>query len=99
MIRIGVVEDDPAGVDRLLGTSTCSSTDHGESLRISRFADGADLLHDYSAGLGRAAPGHPDGAGRRHDDGAADQGGRSRGPDRLRDELASTPSAGTASMR
>lgn len=47
MIRIGVAEDDPAGVDRLLGHLDRFQRDHGESLRISRFADGADLLHDY----------------------------------------------------
>jgi len=47
MIRIGVVEDDPASIDRILGHLDRYQRDHGERFHIGAFHDGADVLEDY----------------------------------------------------
>lgn len=47
MIRIGVVEDDPHSIDRLLGHLDRFQRVSGERFHVGAFADGADVLVDY----------------------------------------------------
>ncbi|GAA3667549.1 LytR/AlgR family response regulator transcription factor [Microbacterium marinilacus] len=49
MIRIGVVEDDPVSLDRLVSHIDRFRREHGGHFRVDAFADGADLLHEYRA--------------------------------------------------
>ena len=47
MIRIGVVEDDPASIDRILAHLDRYQREHGERFHVGAFHDGADILEDY----------------------------------------------------
>lgn len=47
MIRIGVVEDDPGSIDRLLSHLDRFQREHGERFHVGAFHDGADVLEDY----------------------------------------------------
>ena len=47
MIRIGVVEDDPGSIDRILAHLDRFQREHGERFHVGAFHDGADVLHDY----------------------------------------------------
>lgn len=47
MIRIGIVEDDTAAIERLLSHLDRFQRDHGEKFHIGAFRDGADILAEY----------------------------------------------------
>ncbi|MBB2975196.1 DNA-binding LytR/AlgR family response regulator [Microbacterium endophyticum] len=47
MIRVGVVEDDPASIDRLLSHLDRFQREQGEAFHVGAFRDGADILEDY----------------------------------------------------
>lgn len=47
MIRIGIVEDDPHSIDRLLSHLDRFQREHGERFHIAAFSDGGDLIADY----------------------------------------------------
>jgi len=47
MIRIGVVEDDSASIDRLLSHLDRFQREHGERFHVGAFHDGVDVLEDY----------------------------------------------------
>lgn len=47
MIRIGIVEDDTAAIERLLSHLDRFQRDHGEKFHIGAFHDGADVLAEY----------------------------------------------------
>lgn len=47
MIRIGIVEDDTAAIERLLSHLDRFTRDHGEKFHIGAFHDGADVLVEY----------------------------------------------------
>lgn len=47
MIRIGVVEDDPASIDRLVSHLDRFQRDHGERFHVGAFRDGRDIIDDY----------------------------------------------------
>lgn len=47
MIRIGIVEDDGAAIERLLSHLDRFQRDHGERFHVAAFHDGADVLADY----------------------------------------------------
>lgn len=47
MIRIGVVEDDPGSIDRLLSHLDRFQLESGERFHVAAFNDGADILDDY----------------------------------------------------
>lgn len=47
MIRIGIVEDDPHGIERLLSHLDRFQREHGERFHIGAFSDGADILSEY----------------------------------------------------
>lgn len=47
MIRIGVVEDDSASIDRLLSHLDRFQREHGERFHIGAFRDGRDIIEDY----------------------------------------------------
>lgn len=47
MIRIGVVEDDPLGVDVVLSHLDRLQRETGERFQIGAFSDGAEILRDY----------------------------------------------------
>lgn len=47
MIRIGVVEDDSASIDRLLSHLDRFQREHDERFHVGAFHDGADILEDY----------------------------------------------------
>ncbi|MBF0817705.1 response regulator transcription factor [Microbacterium paludicola] len=49
MIRIGVVEDDPVSLDRIVSHIDRYRREHGGRFQVEAFADGADLLHEYRA--------------------------------------------------
>ncbi len=47
MIRIGVVEDDVASIERLLSHLDRFQREHGERFHIGAFHDGRDIIDDY----------------------------------------------------
>ena len=47
MIRVGVVEDDPTSIDRLLSHLDRFQRERGEAFHVAAFHDGADILEDY----------------------------------------------------
>jgi DNA-binding LytR/AlgR family response regulator len=47
MIRIGVVEDDPASIDRLLSHLDRFQREHDERFHVGAFRDGRDIIEDY----------------------------------------------------
>lgn len=47
MIRIGVVEDEPDSIDRLLAHLDRFQRESSERFHVSAFADGADVIADY----------------------------------------------------
>lgn len=47
MIRIGIVEDDPASIDRLLSHLDRFQRERGERFHVGAFRDGIDVLEEY----------------------------------------------------
>ncbi len=47
MIRVGVVEDDPASIDRILSHLDRFQREHSERFHVAAFRDGADIIDDY----------------------------------------------------
>lgn len=47
MIRIGVVEDDPASIDLVLSHLDRFQTERGERLHVATFRDGSEILNHY----------------------------------------------------
>lgn len=47
MIRVGVVEDDPASIDRILSHLDRFQREHGQRFHVGAFQDGADIIEDY----------------------------------------------------
>lgn len=47
MIRVGVIEDDPHSIDRLLSHLDRFQRDQGERFHVGAFSDGADIIADY----------------------------------------------------
>lgn len=47
MIRVGVVEDDPQSIDRLLSHLDRFQREYGERFHVGAFEDGADILAEY----------------------------------------------------
>jgi DNA-binding LytR/AlgR family response regulator len=47
MIRVGVVEDDPGSIDRLLAHLDRFQRESGERFHVGAFHDGADVIEDY----------------------------------------------------
>lgn len=47
MIRVGVIEDDPISIDRLLSHLDRFQRDSGERFHVGAFRDGADIIAEY----------------------------------------------------
>lgn len=47
MIRVGVVEDDPGSIDRLLSHLDRFQREHDERFHVAAFRDGADIIEEY----------------------------------------------------
>jgi len=47
VIRVGVVEDDPHAIDRVLSHLDRFQREHGERFHVAAFRDGADIIAEY----------------------------------------------------